>query len=653
MDADKANIPAKSLVRVTEDPDLAKRGDWRYDGTDFTKSLYDPLTQANQYTDSEISTVSAGINEASLDAQAAVFGKYDNLNKDMVGGYIAKTDGALVANAQWYSTPYIGVRTTSTVTRQGLLIGASSSATAMALYDADRNFLGAYTDTSNTFTVSIASINPAARYVRFSIQSSVISTATINVYETNYFITDFFTSPDVVKGYVNLQGVLVSSSTWRTTPLVPVKVGMEFTYSGYGNSAVTSNVSEYDVNGVFIRSVYSATGVTSYTYKPTDSGVAYVKASAATNNPMLFRGFQLPKSTTKKYPVYAPSEVYALQGETIYLQADGILGEDLDVAWNLQYGNKYALPITPTTNADIPVQLSVKNDLGERVILADFPVKVTGTPQSPTSERVFLALGDSLTAGISWSSIQGAWVNECSRRLTGIGRQILDNDVSPTPLNLSNIKFIGTLGDNVVKHEGRGGWRATHYLNNSSIGSTTNAFWNPSTSQFDMNYYLTTNNFTDIAADGSNFTVIILLGWNDVYNSNAATAANDLGLLIDKIKSTHPQTHFMILGLNQAPEVNYKEFTGNRYVSRREVFDSIVAFGSTYKAMVASRSNTQFVQISPTFNSRLGYPLEDFQTSARSTSTVSGCMDHVHPNAVGYAHIADTVFYAILYRYCR
>ena len=46
MDADKTNIPAKSKVTVTNDGTASNNGDWQWDGVAFTKSAYDPLTQA-------------------------------------------------------------------------------------------------------------------------------------------------------------------------------------------------------------------------------------------------------------------------------------------------------------------------------------------------------------------------------------------------------------------------------------------------------------------------------------------------------------------------------------------------------------------------------------------------------------------------------
>lgn len=51
MVADKAAITAKSKVTVTNDPDNELNGDYQYDGTAFTKSVYDVLTQAKGYAD--------------------------------------------------------------------------------------------------------------------------------------------------------------------------------------------------------------------------------------------------------------------------------------------------------------------------------------------------------------------------------------------------------------------------------------------------------------------------------------------------------------------------------------------------------------------------------------------------------------------------
>ena len=57
MDADKASIPAKSKVTVTNDATASNNGDWQWDGSIFTKSIYDPVTQAKEFTKDRIDLV--------------------------------------------------------------------------------------------------------------------------------------------------------------------------------------------------------------------------------------------------------------------------------------------------------------------------------------------------------------------------------------------------------------------------------------------------------------------------------------------------------------------------------------------------------------------------------------------------------------------
>ncbi|MDC4965272.1 SGNH/GDSL hydrolase family protein [Acinetobacter baumannii] len=653
MTADTANIPAKSKITVTNDSDTSKNGDYQFDGTIFTKSAYDILALSKQYTDTEIMEVSTQITNNNLSIEASIFGRYSNLNKDLIEGYISKTTGAVVINSGWRATPFLAISKTSILKRSASLIGSSSSAAAVGVYDSNYNFLGIYTDTAALFEIIIGEIYPTAAYVRLSLQSTITSSALINIYEPNLLINDFFKVGGVVNGYVTLTGTFVPSTTWLTTPLVPVKLGMEFLFNGYGSSTLVSNISTYDSNGIFLNNVFASTGVNSHSYKITDSNIKFVRASAALNYPYSFTGFELQRDTSKKYSVMTPKKIYALKNEPIFLYSSGIIGEDLDVAWNVSESNKIVCALNPTSNATIPIQLTTINQSGLRETLSEFDVVVTDTPVDPPNKRYFMCLGDSLTDGVALSNIQGAYVNELSRRLTGVGTQILPSEVSPIPLNFQNIEFIGTRGDQPVKHEGRGGWRATHYLNNASVNTISNAFWNPTTSKFDLDYYLNQNGFNDVASDGSNFTIIILLGWNDVYNSNATSSANDLSVLIDAIHSTHPQTDIVCLGLNPAPAMNFKAFTGNRFVSRQEVFTSICNFNKAYTAMIAAKPKVTFLDIAPLINTDLGYNYVSKRFSARSTATISGCFDHVHLNAVGYAMLSDPIYYYILYTYCQ
>lgn len=57
MVADAASIPANSVVTVGGDPDPLKDGMYIYDGSVFSLSPYDPLTQAKTYTDTKVDSI--------------------------------------------------------------------------------------------------------------------------------------------------------------------------------------------------------------------------------------------------------------------------------------------------------------------------------------------------------------------------------------------------------------------------------------------------------------------------------------------------------------------------------------------------------------------------------------------------------------------
>ncbi|MDC4965912.1 SGNH/GDSL hydrolase family protein [Acinetobacter baumannii] len=606
-------------------------------------------------------------------------GKPSNVAGPMTVGYVTKTDGSLVALAGWGVTDYIAVDATSIVTRDADPVATTSAVAPIACYDTNKNYLGYIQNIDRAEKLKIGRKFPTVKFIRMSvvsnstyalyIQTQAATNLNDQVKALDIFNSDFFTSVDTLKGYVTLTGTFVQSDTWITTPLLPCKLNQKFKYTGRGNAGLVSNVSLYDKNGKFLESIYAATNLATVELTIVNANAKFIRASAATAYTFAFIGIELAKNTSKQYSTIVPDAVYALKNEPIYLYADGIVGNADNVAWNISGSNRRVCKVLPTTSASIPIKLQTTEDLNNKKVLAEFNVLVTDTPVNPSAKRYIIALGDSLTDGKANSNIQGAWVNECSRRLNGVGYQLLSPELSPAPLAMTNLEFIGTLGNNAVKHEGRGGWAAKDYLTLPNINDVTNAFWNPSTSQFDLNYYLSQNGFTGVNATGSNLTVIILLGWNDVYDptSSPTQSAADLANLIDKIKSTHPDVDFICLGLNQAPDLMFKTFTGTRYVSKREVFESIKAFNDAYKAVIATKTKVDFLQISCTFCSEIGYnttitdPNTDptkrdptwHRLSARSVTQLEAVDDHIHPNIVGYAMIGDTVCYKVLYKYCR
>lgn len=87
MDADKANISAKSKVTVTNDTTASNNGDWQWDGAVFTKSSYDPLQQSKEYTKSSVAPLSENLSEIKKTDEAATLIPVlvDSNNKILIG----------------------------------------------------------------------------------------------------------------------------------------------------------------------------------------------------------------------------------------------------------------------------------------------------------------------------------------------------------------------------------------------------------------------------------------------------------------------------------------------------------------------------------------------------------------------------------------
>ncbi|WP_386173121.1 SGNH/GDSL hydrolase family protein [Sulfitobacter sp. R86518] len=592
-------------------------------------------------------------------------------------GYIAKADGTEAASTGWRRTGFIPVKPTDFIrTDASPLANATSAGCNLAFYDAAKVYLGFANVVSFEQVVLIAETYPTAQFIRAAgpttevftlfVESQVVYGAIEGLAEVLAKVTsiDYF-QDGVEEGYIHKDtGVLTVSSNWRTTGLIPVIQGQKFTYTGVGSAALVASVSKFDIDGNYLGALAASALITDATYTIFDSDVAFIRASAATTGDYSLFGsiFAKPADVSS----FSPSEAYALKDEAIYLNARGIVADRAyDLAWNISEANERICKVLPTTTADIPVKLEVIGPDNRKQTAAQFLIKVADTPLNPSAARNVICFGDSLTEGVSQAGIEGAYVNELSRRLNGTGTALLSGAQSPAALDLSNMIFRGTRGDQAVLHEGRGGWDANRYLNSAGVGGVTNAFWNPAanggTGGFDLAYYLaesgsdlTGDPTNGVNATGSNLTMIILLGWNDVYGDGAEQSAIDLSDLIDAIHATHPDTDIIVLGLNPAPQTNFKSFTGDRFVSERQVFETVVKqFGQAYKDVCASKTNTEFLQISHVFDAETAYSTTSRAVSARSANTLTGVSDYVHPAAVGYAYIADAVFYYLIHTYCQ
>ena len=99
------------------------------------------------------------------------------------------------------------------------------------------------------------------------------------------------------------------------------------------------------------------------------------------------------------------------------------------------------------------------------------------------------------------------------------------------------LTLLGTRGvsGSLNQHEGRGGWTAKMYCENSSntSGSVTNAFFNPSSQTFDFSYYMNQQGYKGVDC------VFIQLGINDIFSAKTdkelETLQSDFYTNIDKM----------------------------------------------------------------------------------------------------------------------
>lgn len=621
-------------------------------------------------------------------AKLSEFKEAEYYNQPLVNGFIARSDGSFTAAENWRTTEQF----IPAVVNQEYTFTAVASPTVagVSFYDEQFNFIG-YLPTQGryeSYKFEITDVNikyiktsaPASPSPSLKLDMLTIKPETIEGYESlslensnhKELLNDLYEqaaleydyTTQLLSGFLNLTGDIVPADNWGVTEFIDCKVGDIFTYTGE-RSESTINIGLYDKDKKFISSAPEVQqGYTDLRYTITSSNVKYIRASFRTPEQLTVKmtgpKFELrdkykPKKSAE-LSVFAPNEAYATVGEPIYLISRGIVGNtDVQLAWNLQSTNEEVAKVVPVNSDDIDVKLAYINSDNQRETVCNFSIKVSENIVSPSVAQNFVCLGDSLTLGVSSSGIEGAYPNELSRRLTGLGHELLPGPQSPAPKNLTNIYFRGTLGDKVVKHEGRGGWTAANYLNSGDI---SNAFYNPSSGSFDLNYYITENGFDTgegaISSDGSNLTIIILLGWNDVYKTGPTGAISDITALVNKIKADKLNVKVLLVGLNPAPELNSKSFTGERFVSQREVFEvAIKQFGNAYRDFAKSTSNCDFLQISHVFNPEFAYPTATVPLGGRTSETVEVVTDHVHPDARGYAQIADALYYKILYDYCQ
>ena len=167
---------------------------------------------------------------------------------------------------------------------------------------------------------------------------------------------------------------------------------------------------------------------------------------------------------------------------------------------------------------------------------------------------------------------------------------------------------------------------------------------------------MTENGFTNITASGDNLTIILQCTWNSVYNHTDEQFNCWLTEIVDLILEDKPSAKIVLVGVPTPPTMNKKTFSGDRNVSYESIMKkAVLRFSNLYNNFANNAtytSNVDFVSISQNFFYQNSYTSVNEKITSRHSETYKVYTDYVHQNALGYAQIADTLYYYILNKYC-
>ena len=238
-----------------------------------------------------------------------------------------------------------------------------------------------------------------------------------------------------------------------------------------------------------------------------------------------------------------------------------------------------------------------------------------------TKKVIFI--GDSLTN-------EGTYINEIQNKLSN-----------------GNIISLGTLTDTAtsgynITHEGRAGWSAYNYVEQSEYAGYVNAFWNPNTSSFDFSYYMNTNNFNDIDC------VMINLGTNGV--NYVDRTCNAIDTMIASIHSYNPNIK-IIISLITPPctqdGCGHHNGMFTSYGWKLLQLELVKKYIEKYDEI---STNVYVSEVYFNIDTKNDFPTKIVQVSARNPKEITVQDNNVHPNKYGYLKFADVYYNNLIYR---
>lgn len=325
--------------------------------------------------------------------------------------------------------------------------------------------------------------------------------------------------------------------------------------------------------------------------------------------------------------IYLPEVYYAASGLTMEIYNNQITNQgehisEYNVLWECEVGEslgrKYSLTATDEMIGEYPLTVSVFDVNGALLAKKESVLKVVEAKQWQFS---ILAIGDSLSA-------DGDLYNRLQEHLAN---QLICN---------------GTRGYEGYLTEARLGFSAADYLTETGYyleeGEEVHKFWNPETGSFDWNYYKATTGF--------NPNVVLLhLGTNGLLSGdeNAANICKIVELIRKDDKNIPIYVVNTIYQSDQNGIGSMKMNNGSlmfpgQYKQQRDL--AVFNLMGYLAEELSNEKNVYLVPAGISMDSAYAFTTEERPVNPYSDITESVAIDAVHPSAMGYYQIADTIY---------
>lgn len=200
-------------------------------------------------------------------------------------------------------------------------------------------------------------------------------------------------------------------------------------------------------------------------------------------------------------PVALPNTIYAVVGKPLIIRFLNIIEYNslTNISVTVDANGKGTIfddrwEFVPTVSEVIPVTFTVKNGRGEIINKSTHNIDVMKIDKK--KDISLLVIGD--------STIEGGYET----------KKVLDlASEDGHKLTLLGSRTTSYVQDNKNRHEGRGGWKASTYVEKAESENTgaANPFYNPETKTFDFEYYMAKQGYSSVDC------VCLQLGINDMF----------------------------------------------------------------------------------------------------------------------------------------